>query len=709
MRLILAEKPDAASSFALALGASRKQGYYVTPSGDIITFCIGHLLELYAPEDYSEDLASWSMDHLPIMPDPFRYKPATNGLAQLNVISSLIASLSPNDTIIVATDADREGELIARLVLTWAKPKTARIYRFWSSSSLTSDVILSGLEKIRPVADYDTLYHAALFRQRADWLVGINFSRFFTLAFASTSTFGRVQTPILHELVARDAAIQGHIKTSYFTYHADLNIAEQQARAVFRNPKAMAFTDDRQLVFPSEDDFPLYEASRLPSTFVIRSITPATQTVKPPRLFSLSSLQEAANIVYGFTASETLEIAQALYERHKCLSYPRTPARALSEENFPLVSALYSKFSTLYLELFAASSPPRLENKNIFNGEEIKAHLEGHHALIPLAQLPIFASADEKAIFDLVLFSFARVCAPDFIYQDTAIELRAEGTDAELLLRSRNILSPGFKSVPSPKASPEQESPTKDAPPALDLSRLAAGQSAEILATLSQEHFNKAPKRYTDASLIAYMDAKGLGTEATRAAIISGLFKHSLCERIGRYLAPTDRGKHLIAQINAIDNSYIKTYLSPEETAKWEAALSSSPKEFIRSITENVSQTFDTLRAIEVKRYRIPPAGICPRCGQGLYRSQKAVFCEGLRDKKCNFSFPLVFCGHHFNDTEIKTILSGKKTRLLSLVSEKGQFKAKIFLLPDGPKILGLDFAPNSATMQAPSGARRNQ
>ena len=395
--LIITEKPSVANDFANALWASKNRAGYYESGKTVITNCVGHLYELASPDFYNPKYKNWKLEDLPIIPSSFMYVTAAAVAKQQKIVLQLLEK-HIDDEIVIATDADREGELIARIILNQAGvTDTSNCCRFWVSEALTKDVILGGMKNLRPLADYNKLAQQGYARQHADWLVGMNFSRYISIGNFSVFSVGRVQTAVLQEIRNRNVAVKNFRPTPYNELEAEITDSQQNTiKAWLLNP------DTKKTMFPIKSEILQNAYNDCQNKKIENAQSRVVKKInKPEKLLNINALQKAAYKEYGYSPERTLEIAQTLYENYKCLSYPRTPSRVMGDENVDLVKAKYELLKPLYpgLSGFCNESLITKDNKHIFNS----AKLEAHHALIPLAKLPQTASAEEKNVFEIII------------------------------------------------------------------------------------------------------------------------------------------------------------------------------------------------------------------------------------------------------------------------------------------------------------------
>jgi DNA topoisomerase-3 len=666
MTFILAEKPGVAGSFAAALGVPKVQGYYQN-GGYTITNCIGHLLTLYDAQDYDEKFKRWAAAQLPIVPEEFLHKPAESTAKQLALVKGLLSR--KYDKYIIATDAGREGELIARLVLRYCGlADFSNVYRFWTSSALTKDVILSCLGTVKPAGEYDGLYSAGLYRQLSDWLVGINFSRFFTAAFNDRFIFGRVQTPVLNMIVRRETTRKDFKKSFFYRLEIKSLFDGTEFYSYLLNAEGGIDFDGEQSLLPFQ------AGAAGPST--VTSVTVEKKTLYPPRLFDLTELQKTANSKFGYTSKKTLELAQALYEKYKCLSYPRTASRYLSRVN---LSLFVSCLDALEIPHGGISA----DNKNIFNDEAMEKNKEDHHALILLAKLPDGAAEEERNVYELVRHNMATVVMEPHVFEEIKV-LHGTGSMA-FIAGGINVIEPGWKSAGPAGADEDEENEEEDGRKKTQaLPALKTGGQVTLKDPAVTRHERKPPKSFSEAALLAAMKKYGLGTVATRDTVIEGLVKNGYAFRKGKNLLPADKAFFFIDAVLNIDNAGLRQYLDAANTGEWERMLENEPEAFFSNIKSFVVSTINDLKLKSFASFQ-NSAGACPLCGGPVIQGKMNYYCSNCKEKNCSFSVGKTICKAAVTEADIKALLAGKKTGLKSMESKAGkEFKAYLSLDKEG-------------------------
>ena len=553
MKLVIAEKPSVAMSLAAVLGANEKKDGYLEGNGYLVSWCVGHLLELAQPEAYKEQYAKWRYADLPILPTAWKYEVPKDKKKQLDLLCRLMKD-SRVDSVVCATDAGREGELIFRLVYQYAKCKKP-MERLWISS-MEDAAIRDGFEHLRPGSSYDNLFDAALCRAGADWLVGINATRLFSVLYGVTLNVGRVMSPTLALLVQREAQIRNFKSKSFYVpeitcsgFTASGERQEEQEKA-----ETIRLSCDGQ-----------------PAT--VRSVEKQTKTVQPPRLYDLTTLQRECNRIYGYTAQQTLDYLQSLYEK-KLATYPRTDSQYLTEDMQATAASL-----VLWLRdnlPFGKGCKGEPDIERVTDGSKVT----DHHAIIPtveiartdLASLP----SGERDVLTLLAARF--LCATAQAHKFEAVTASLDCAGYNFLAKGKTVLQDGWKEADRLyRMGLKQKLEEKDNEDAA-LPELEENQTFSSVAASIREGKTSPPKHYTEDSLLAAMETAGaenmpedaertgLGTPATRAATLEKLVAVGFVERKKKQLLPTEIGVNLITVLP--DN--IK---SPLLTAEWESRL----------------------------------------------------------------------------------------------------------------------------------------
>lgn len=580
MKLIIAEKASVAFAIAKALNVKGSKDGYIENGNYVISWCVGHLVALAEPSAYDEKYLKWNYADLPIIPPEFQYKIYGGKQKQFKVVKNLMNRKDITE-VINACDAGREGELIFRLVYAQANCRKP-IKRLWISS-MEESAICEGFASLKDGAEYDNLYHSALCRLWADWLVGINATRLFSLLYRKTLNIGRVQTPTLALLADRHNKISFFKKEKYFTAMLDFDGVKAETERIDNEDTA------KELITACEN-----------SQVVCVSVKKEQKTEKPPKLFDLTALQRAANRIYGYTAKQTLDYAQSLYEK-KLITYPRTDSRYLTED----MTETANKVIALSIGV------PPFDSISDF-APEVSATLNtgkvsDHHAIIPTVQIENFNTAElpngELNILKLIICRLISAAAEPYVYETVTAEFECGGYT--FTAKGKRVVSYGFKSVEKLLASSSENEDGGD--PSVNF---VEGQTFSDIKPKLCEKYTKPPKPYTEDTLLSAMEAagakettddaerKGLGTPATRAAILEKLVQTGFAERKGKQILPTKNGTLLISVLP-------DTLISPNLTAEWENQLSliskgkASPKEFMQGIETMITELVSRYREFD--------------------------------------------------------------------------------------------------------------
>ncbi|MCO4743136.1 MAG: DNA topoisomerase 3 [Proteobacteria bacterium] len=665
MRLILTEKPSVARDIARVLGITGRRDGFIEGDGVRITWCIGHLLELQEPSHYDAAWKRWAFDSLPMLPSQFELRPRQTAQDQWRVVKRLLSDRAIGQ-IVNACDAGREGELIFRYAYQ-AAGATAPVQRFWASS-LTDRAIKTAWGQLRPGPELDALGDAARCRSEADWLVGLNATRAMTCLARKGGgggllSVGRVQTPTLALIVRRDLEIESFVPEDFWTVDAVFSATVDGATATWKGrffqPGQPTDDDERQPApkgerLSTEADAEAVAAAASGAVGAVEKADRKKRTEKPPLLYDLTSLQRRANQRYGLSAQQTLDIAQALYEKHKLLSYPRTDARFLTEDQVPELSKILGALEAVGpYQPFASAllAKPIAPGKRVVNAAEVG----DHHAILPTTRKAagVRLSADEKRVYDLVARRLMAALSEPAIFALTKLVVAVPPTGpipdglAEPLRfhsKGRVCLERGWQAVDPPKSK-------KD----LDLPRVEVGDEGAVEEATANAGQTRPPRRFDDALLLRAMETAGkhlddkelvramrnagLGTPATRAAVLQTLLHRKFLVRKAKELWATEAGRALILAIP------LDELTSAELTASWEARLAriaegqEARDAFMRDVAEHVGRI---VRAIEgaqpppAELFAAPapegkPLGECPVCGKPV-RENRAVFaCDAGR------------------------------------------------------------------------------
>jgi DNA topoisomerase-3 len=690
-QLIIAEKPSVAADIARALGGFKRHGDYYENGGYVLSSAVGHLLELAVPQEFEVKRGKWSFAHLPVIPPHFELAPIERSESRLNLLLRLIKRKDVTG-LINACDAGREGELIFRYLVQHARAKKP-IRRLWLQS-MTPAAIREGFDVLRPDRELLPLADAAKCRSEADWLVGINGTRAMT-AFNSKeggfylTTVGRVQTPTLAILVEREEAIRAFKPRDYWEVHAQFKAQAGEYAGRWFDP-AFKKTDDPDLraerLWSAAKAEAIAAACRGRTGSVTDETKPVTQL--SPLLFDLTSLQREANGRFGFSARTTLSLAQALYERHKVLTYPRTDSRALPEDYLGTVKKTLELIAgTREYAPFAKSILKNnwvRPNKRVFDN----AKISDHFAIVPTLQLPKHLNEAEHKLYDLVLRRFLAVFHPAAEYlQTTRITQVGEHS---FKTDGRILQNPGWLAVYGRSAKEESQ----------NLPPVAAGEKVDVAEINAVANQTKPPARYTEATLLSAMEgagklveddelreameAKGLGTPATRAAIIEGLIQEKYVHREGRDLKPTWKAFRLLL---ALHHFGVTEITSPELTGDWEYKLKLMEagklqrEVFMDHIEQVTRDLVERIKSGDIpeEAYATVEAP-CPKCGGVIQENYRKFQCQN-----CDFSLWVVLSGREWAPEEIAELVTRRFVGpLAGFRSRVGKpFSAGIRLTPE--------------------------
>jgi DNA topoisomerase-3 len=689
--LIIAEKPSVAQDIVRALtpaaGKFEKHDEYFESERYLVTSAVGHLLEIKAPEEFDVKRGKWSFAHLPVIPPHFDLAPLDKTKGRLNAIVKLVKRKDVTE-LINACDAGREGELIFRLIQQHAKSKQP-VKRLWLQS-MTPAAIRDGFEHLRSDKQMLPLADAARCRSEADWLVGINGTRAMT-AFNSRdggfflTTVGRVQTPTLSIMVEREEQIRKHVSRDYWEVRATFAVAAGEYEGKWFDPAWKKNADDAELrsdrLWNEADALKIAEAVQGEPASVSEEAKPSTQAA--PLLYDLTSLQREANSRFGFSARTTLSIAQALYEKHKVLTYPRTDSRALPEDYVAVAKQTAEMISKESLpgplKPLAVHAKTALKEGYIKASKRIfdNAKVSDHFAIIPTLLPPKSLSEIEAKLYDMVAKRFLAVFFPpaEFMVTTRISTVAKAGKDYRFQTNGKVMIKPGWLAVYGREAQEDDASLV-----AVAEGELARTESVEVKALKTRP-----PARYTEATLLSAMEGagklidddelreamqeKGLGTPATRAAIIEGLIYEKYIHREGRELVPGAKAFQLMTLLRGLD---IEDLTRPELTGNWEYQLAEMEKghlergTFMRSIAEMAERI--VRKAKEYDRDTIPGdyatlSAPCPNCGGVVKENYRRYACTGIAGGReaCGFSISKIPGGRAFELPEVEAFLRDKR------------------------------------------------
>jgi DNA topoisomerase-3 len=645
MKVILAEKPSVARDIARFLGCRSKKNGWLEGNGYQVTWAYGHLVGLKEPDEYDPTFKRWSLAPLPIIPDQFQLKPTGDGHAkkQLKTVMSLFRKA---DALICATDAGREGELIFRYIVEMSGCIRKPVERLWLSS-LTDTALRNGFAKLRPGSEFDNLYAAARCRSEADWIVGMNATRSYTVRYGGRQTLwsvGRVQTPLLAMIVTRDDEIRRFIPEPFW----ELYTGYREVRFKYVG-KRFSKAEAAQTKLTAVDGKP----------FTISKVEEKKETRNSPLLYDLTDLQRDMNRRYGMSAADTLKVAQRLYER-KLITYPRTDSRFLTSDMKPQIPRLLGKLSAYMPEVIGRLDLGRL----LFSGRIINnKRVTDHHAIIPTGASPTSLSGRDKSVYDAILTRLLAVLYPPCIRNVTKVTGESNGVAFQA--RGVRVLDPGWTVLYPRKKKQDDDDGDQELPAFVE------GESGPH-APFVKEGVTKPPRAYTENTLLAAMETagkdiddeelreamkeRGLGTPATRASMIETLLNRNYIERRGKAVAATELGRYLIAIVSS------PNLTSPELTGEWEAQLKqieqgrATADGFMAEIAEFANEA---VRRPADNSIGPDELGKCPCCGAGVIKGKRGYGCSDWQNG-CRFVLWGVHEGYRFNEAEVRQLLHNR-------------------------------------------------
>ena len=673
MILVIAEKPSVAQAYAKVLGATNRKDGYVVGNGYICSWCVGHLVTLASPDEYSEQYKQWNLADLPIIPSNFKNKILASTKKQFEIIKKLMNS-NEVEKIICGTDAGREGELIFRLVYNMAKCNKP-VFRLWISS-MEDSAIKEGFSNLKPSSEFDNLYYSALCRQRADWLVGMNGTRLFTCLYGEVLPIGRVQTPTLNMVVNREHNILTFKPSPFYHTHFILS-------------NGLDLKSDRKTI---EEAKQLAEECRSGNA-LINKVEIKKNSQNPPKLFDLTGLQKEANKLLSYTAQQTLTYTQELYEK-KLVTYPRTDSQFLTDDMFDTAKEIIKVISSNLIDVDVEINFDNI--KNILNSKKVS----DHHAIIPTLELgkTDLSSLPTTHKNLLSLIATRLLCATSTPYLFESKNIIATACDENFTATGTTVIDLGYKNL---MILFKNQLGIKIEDKEIILPVVSENEFYSISETNISEHFTKPPKHYTEATILADMEKagakemendverKGLGTPATRAAIIEKLLSDNLLVRDKKNLISTEKANNLMKIIP----DEVK---SPILTANWENMLVKiskgevDPNNFLNEIKDTVTSWVENNKMPKEEYINLfgndsterEIIGKCPKCGGNIFENKKAFSCINrdfslFKDNKFFESF-----GKKITKQTAKTLLTHKEITYTDLKSKKSgkKFKATIVM-----------------------------
>jgi DNA topoisomerase III len=707
MRLIVAEKPSVGRDIAGALGRHRRGKGALVGDGWTVTWALGHLAELAPPDAYDERYKKWRLETLPILPERFKVQISSGTREQFTAVRDLLRD--PGVTEVVnACDAGREGELIFAYLYGLSRC-TKPVLRLWVSS-LTPEAIREGFANLRDGRSMMPLEDAARSRSEADWIVGMNATRAYTVRFGrpgNVLSVGRVQTPTLKLLVDREREIDNFKPEKFWTVYARFAREDATYDGVWFKNKQNRLKERAA----AEE---IAEKVR-GGTGVVKKAEKKTASEKPPLLYDLTELQRGANAKFGFTAERTLRAAQSLYEERKLITYPRTSSRYLSKDMVGTLKKRVEAAGALPdLAPFAEKllGLPKLPTtKRVVDD----AKVTDHHAIVPTGKKPSGElPPDEARVYDLVARRFLAVFFPAARFENTTVVTEVRGET--FLSKGRVVLEAGWRALYPDGVGGKKEKEPPVLPP------ISVGQEWSVTKVAVKEGETKPPPRYSESALLGAMETagkfvedeelrqamkeSGLGTPATRAAIIERLIKVGYVEREKKILVPTDKGRALISLLKE------SQLASPELTASWEERLARMEKgaerrpKFMADISGFATALVEEVRRMEGERLAAPdsspsrqPLGPCPKCGSPVVEAKKAYSCTAWKTSGCDFAIWKQVSGKRLGESQARQLLTKGRTRQLKGFKSKAGKPYAAALKLDGDHKVRLDFGDRSGAV----------
>lgn len=674
MQLVIAEKPSVAASIAKVIGANSRKDGFMEGNGYIVTWCFGHLIEKARPEEYDPRYKKWSYDHLPIIPEKWKHKVIQNSKQQYQNIEKLMNDKRV-ESIICATDAGREGELIFRLVYNQAKCSKP-IKRLWISS-LEDSAIQKGFQNLRPGSEYDRLYYAAECRAEADWLVGMNWTELFTVQYGNGKLLnvGRVKSPTLAILVEREAEIQDFVKEPFYVVHIQMDNNVEASSGHYKNRS---------------------EAEKIASgcwnsQACVKTLKKEKKVVPPPHPYDLTTLQRDANRLFGITAKDTLDFTQSLYEKKLC-TYPRTDSQYLTEDMWDTAEQVFQAIQRSFG--FAGCTVDAPDYSRLMNNKKVT----DHHAIIPtvgIVNTDIYSlKPGERTVLALIAGRFLCAVGSKHEYESVKAEFECNGTP--FTANGKTILASGWKETEERFLKAYGVTKKEDDKKEKRLPDLTEGEKRMVVNAKVTDQMTSPPRRYTEDSLLSAMERAGtdgiveeverigIGTTATRADIIETLIKDGFVKREKKNLVPTPDGIKLCSILP-------EAAKSPRLTADWENKLAlvaqgkMAPEEFMDGIISMVKQVIigngTAVPNDKAFKRNENMLGNCPNCGGKIIKGKYGPYCS----QKCGFTIGKIR-GKTLTDDNIKDLLAGKKILLKGLVSQNNGKTYDAYFIPNGVK-----------------------
>ncbi len=679
--LIITEKPSVARDIANALGKFENKKDYLENDKYVVTWALGHLVTLYEPEDYDKKLKFWTLQTLPIIPEEFKFKPVKETKKRFSAVKKLI-NRKDVGTIVNACDAGREGELIFRNILRLIPPKDKEIKRLWLSA-MTKEEITKAFRRLYPSEKFDLLGESATARMESDWLVGINATRAFTRRWGTILSIGRVQTPTLNIICSRENEIRSFKKEKYYELKGKFSNGEEY-EGIYTDKKGNTRINKKEEAEKIEKETEGKEG-------IVGKVKNSTVKKAHPLLYDLTELQRDANRRFGYSAKRTLSIAQKLYEQRKLITYPRTDSRFLPKallKEIPgiLRSVSFGPFAPFVKELLQKGVKP---DRRVINDKGVSDHF----AIIPTGKTDALRSLteEEAKVFDLVVRRFISVFYPAAVFEKLSFETVVNGYAFKSAFS--RLKEAGWMKLYGAEEKPE-------------LMRITNGTKTLLKKVTIEEKETQPPPRFTDATILTAMETagklveeeelreamkeRGLGTPATRAAIIERLIEVGYIERNGKTLVTLDKGMRLIGLASEVGTDEI---LSPALTGEWEKKLRDiekgllNSKKFMEEIKELTVSIVKKVKTYEgdysVNSGDKTPVGKCPKCGGNIYETAKAFTCENVKKGTCDFVIWKKFSNKTLSREAAEKLLKGEKVHLSKIRAKSGRYFDADILLKD--------------------------
>jgi DNA topoisomerase-3 len=699
MRLIVAEKPSVGRDIAGVLGGHRRGKGSLAGDGWTVTWALGHLAELAPPDAYGEEYKKWRLESLPILPERFKVRVSNKTREQFQVVKGLMGDSSVTE-VVNACDAGREGELIFAYLYGLSRCRKP-VLRLWISS-LTHEAIRAGFDDLRDGLAMKPLEDAARSRGEADWIVGMNATRAYSVRFGrpgNVLSVGRVQTPTLKLLVDREREIQDFKPEKFWTVHARFSREDSTYDGVW-------FKNKQNRLSEKEKADRIAEKVR-DGTGIVRKAQKKTATEKPPLLYDLTELQRNANARFGFTAERTLRAAQALYEEKKLITYPRTSSRYLSKD---MVGGLKKRVEAAgALPELSPFAEKLLEKQKLSISKRIvdDSKVTDHHAIIPTNKEPSDGlPPDEAKVYDLVARRFLAVFFPAARFENTTVVTKVK--EETFLSRGRVVLEAGWRALYPDGVGGRKEKEPPVLPP------IEVGQEWAVVKVGVKEGETKPPPRYSESALLGAMETagklvedeelrqqmkdSGLGTPATRAATIERLIKVGYIERERKILVPTEKGRSLIGLLGE------SPLTSADLTARWEERLAKMEKgaerrpDFMSDINRFTTELVEEVRGMEGERLAAPSRdrealGACPKCGAPVVETRKTYGCSAWKKSGCDFVIWKQVSGKRLSENQARQLLTKGRTGQMKGFKSKAGKPYSAALKLDAEHRVRLEFA----------------